>query len=324
MAIRIFLENQDITQDLENFLISVTYQDKLSGESDVIEVTLQDALHTLINNPPPRGSKLNVSFNDLDFGEFEIDEISYSAPPSVMRVKANSISQNSGLNQTDESKSWEKVLLSRIARDIADASGVELFYETDYDPEINRAEQGEQSRLAFLQNLCDDAGLIIKVSDQTLIIFEEKALEDMPAKVSLTWTDITRFDAKATLTEVYKDCQVNYREGQQDKNFSATATDPTKTAGRTLKINKRVNSQAEAERLARHKLREKNKEEFSVTLTLPLNLKLLAGVTVDLDFGAFDSKWIVDESSHTVSDAGSTTRIKLHRVGNEGKREVGK
>lgn len=315
MAIRIFLENQDITQDLENFLIGVTYQDKLSGESDVIEVTLQDALHTLINNLPPRGSKLNVSFNDLDFGEFEIDEINLSAPPSVMRVKANSISQNSGLNQTDESKSWEKVLLSRIARDIADASGVELFYETDYDPEINRAEQGEQSRLSFLQNLCDDNGLCLKVSDQTLIIFEEKALEDMPAKVSLTWTDITRFDAKATLTEVYKDCQVNYREGQQDKNFSATVTDPTKTAGRTLKINKRVNSQAEAERLARHKLREKNKEEFSVTLTLPLNLKLLAGVTFQLEgFGAFDSKWIVDESSHTVSDSGSVTRIKAHRT----------
>lgn len=312
--VKIYLEGQDITQDLEPYLIAVTYQDKISGESDVIEVTLQDALHTLISNLPPRGSKLNVTFNDLDFGEFEIDEVDYSAPPSVMRIKANSISQNSGLNQTNESKSWEKVLLSRIARDIADASGVELFYLTDYNPEINRAEQGEQSRLAFLQNLCDDHGLIIKVSDQTLIIFEEKALEDMPAKLSLTWTDITRFDARATLTEVYKDCQVNYREGQQDKNFSATATDPTKSEGRTLKINKRVSSQAEAERLAQHKLREKNKEEFSVTLTLPLNLKLLAGVTFQLEgFGAFDSKWIVDESSHSVSDSGSVTRIKAHR-----------
>lgn len=315
MEIRIFLENQDITQDLEPYLIAVTYQDKISGESDVIEVTLQDALHTLINNPPPRGSKLNVSFNDLDFGTFEVDEINPSSPPSVMRIKANSISQNSGLNQTDESRSWEKVLLSRIAHDIADASGVELFYETDYDPEINRAEQGEQSRLAFLQNLCEDHGLIIKVADQTLIIFEEKALEDMPAKVSLTWTDITRFDATATLNEVYQKCEVNYRHGQKDKNFSAVATDDTKATGRTLKINKRVNSQAEAERLARHKLREKNKEEFSVTLTLPLNLKLLAGVTFQLEgFGAFDSKWIVDESSHTVSDSGSVTRIKAHRT----------
>lgn len=314
MEIRIFLEKQDITQDLEPYLIAVTYQDKISGESDVIEVTLQDALHTLINNPPPRGSKLNVSFNDLDFGEFEIDEINPSSPPSVMRVKANSISQNSGLNQTDESRSWEKVLLSRIARDIADASGVELFYETDYDPEINRAEQGEQSRLAFLQNLCDDNDLCLKVSDQTLIICEEKALEDMPAQVSLTWTDITRFDARATLNEVYQKCELNYRHGQKDKNFSAVAIDDTKTTGRTLRINKRVNSQAEADHLAKHKLREANKKEFEVTLTLPLNLKLLAGVTFQLEgFGAFDSKWIVDESSHTVSDSGSVTRIKAHR-----------
>ncbi len=314
-SVKIMWNNNDITQDLEAYLIAVTYQDKISGESDVIEFTLKDSKHKFLGEWfPRRGSSVSISIDDLDFGTFEVDEINPSSPPSVIRIKANSISQNSGLNQTDESKSWEKVLLSRIAKDIADASGVELFYETDYDPEINRAEQGEQSRLAFLQNLCEDHGLIIKVADNVLIIFEEKSLEDMPAKVSLTWTDITHFDARATLTEVYKDCQVNYREGQQDKNFSATATDPTKTEGRTLKINKRVSSQAEAERLARHKLREKNKEEFSVTLTLPLNLKLLAGVTFQLEgFGAFDSKWIIDESSHTISDSGSVTRIKAHR-----------
>ena len=218
------------------------------------------------------------------------------------------------LRQTDESKSWEAVLLSKIAKDIAEASGVELFYLTDYDPEIKRAEQGEQSRLSFLQELCDDHGLCLKVADNQLIICEEKSLEDMPAKVSLTWEDITRFDGRATLNEVYAKCEVNFKHDSQDKNYSATATDPTKSEGRTLKINKRVNSQAEAERLAKHKLREKNKEEFSVTLTLPLNLKLLSGVTVDLDFGFFSGKWIVNESTHTVSDSGSISRIKLHRT----------
>ena len=313
--VKIFLEGQDITQDLEPFLIAVTYQDKLSGESDVVELTLQDANHALVENLPPRGSKVNASINGFDFGSFELDEVNYSAPPSVMRIKANSISQTSGLRQEDHSKSWENVLLSKIARDIAEASNVELFYETDYDPTIKRAEQGEQSRLAFLQNLCDDAGLILKVADNVLIICEEISLEDMPAKISLTWTDITRFDARATLNEVYQKCELNYREGQQDKNFSATATDDTKSTGRTLRLNKRVNSQAEADRLAKHKLREANKKEFEVTLTLPLNLKLLAGVTLQLEgFGAFDSKWIVDESSHTVSDSGSQSRIKLHRT----------
>lgn len=308
--------NKDITKDLERFLTNVTYKDVLSGESDVLEFTLEDSKHKFLGEWfPRRGSSVSISINDFDFGTFEVDEINPSAPPSVMKVKANSISQISGLRQTDESKSWENVLLSKIAKDIADASNVELFYETDYNPEIKRAEQGEQSRLAFLQNLCDDHGLIIKVADNTLIICEEKSLEDMPAKVSLTWSDIIHFDAKATLNEVYQKCELNYREGQQDKNFSAVAVDDSKSTGRTLKINKRVNSQAEAERLARHKLREKNKEEFSVNLTLPLNLKLLAGVTVNLEgFGAFDAKWIVDESSHSVSDSGSVTRIKLHRT----------
>ncbi|MBQ3441630.1 MAG: hypothetical protein IJG33_00140 [Selenomonadaceae bacterium] len=313
-SVKIMWNNNDITKDLEPFLIGMTYKDALSGESDVVELTLQDANHALIENLPPRGSAVNVTVNDFNFGSFELDEITYSAPPSVMRVKANSISQTSALRQEDLSKSWENVLLSKIARDIADASNVELFYQADYDPTITRAEQGEQSRLSFLQNLCVDNGLCLKVSDNKLIVCEESSLEAQEPVATLTWSDVTRFDATATLNEVYQKCEVNYRHGQKDKNFSAVATDDTKSTGRTLRINKRVNSQAEADRLARHKLREANKKEFEVSLTLPLNLRLLAGVTVDLDFGFFSDKWIVDESSHSVSDSGSQSRIKLHKV----------
>lgn len=314
-AIKVLWDNNDITEYLEPFLTGVTYRDALSGESDVIELALMDKEHYLLNHFPNRGSTVIVAINDLDFGSFEADEVDYSAPPSGMTLKANSISQNSELNQVDSSKSWESVLLSKIAKDIADASNVQLFYQADYDPEIARAEQAELSRLAFLENLCADNGLILKVADNQLVICEEKTLEDMPAATTLTWSDISRFDAKATLNEVYKDCQVNYKEARQNKNFSATATDPTKSTGRTLKINRRVNSQAEAERLAKHSLRDKNKKEFEVTLTLPLNLRLLAGVTVSLvDFGFFSGKWIIDESTHTVSNAGSQSRIKLHRT----------
>ncbi|MBD3878225.1 MAG: hypothetical protein SR1Q5_00865 [Quinella sp. 1Q5] len=312
--VKILLEGRDITRDLEPYLLSVTYKDALSGESDVIEVALQDKNHALINNPPPRGSKLNVVINDFDLGAFEIDEYNPSSPPSVMRVKANSISQNSGLRQVDESKGWEKVLLSKIAKDIAEASNMELFYQADFDPEINRAEQQEQSRLAFLEKICADHGLIVKIADGKLIVVEESTLDAQEPITTLTWDDVSHFDAKATLNEIYKECKVNYSEAKQAKTFSATATDPTKSEGRTLKINKRVTSQAEADQLAKHELRKKNKEEFSVNLTLPLDLRLLAGVVVNLDFGFFNGKWLIDESTHSVSNSGSQSRIKLHRV----------
>ena len=312
--VKILLEGTDITQNLENYLIAVTYQDKLSGEADTLEAVLMDKDRKLIGEYfPPRGATVSISINDFDLGAFEIDEVTYSAAPSVMRVKANSISQNSGLRQTDESRSWENVLLSKIARDIAEASNLELFYQADYDPEISRAEQGEQSRLAFLEKICADNGLIVKVADGKLIVVEETSLEAQEPVAALTWENISHFDARATLNEVYKDCQVNYKDGKQDKNFSAQATDPTKSTGRTLKINKRVTSQAEADRLAKHELRKKNKEEFTVNLTLPLNLSLLAGVVVTLDFGIFNGKWLVDESSHSVSDSGGISRIKAHR-----------
>ncbi|MBR2775192.1 MAG: hypothetical protein IKD73_09435 [Selenomonadaceae bacterium] len=315
----ILLEGRDITQSLEGRLLNLNYRDRLSGEADTIELTLMDKDKLLLTDSfPPRGATASITVNDFDLGAFELDEVDYSAPPNVMRVKATSISQNSGLRQTDESKSWESVLLSKIARDIAEASALELFYQAGYNPEIKRAEQGEQSRLAFLDKLCADNGLIVKVADGKLIVVEEVTLEAQDPVTALTWSDITRFDAKATLNEVYQKCEVNYKHAKQDKLFSATATDDSKAQGRTLKINRRVNSQAEADRLAAHELRNANKKEFQVTITMPLRLNLLAGVVVTLeDFGFFSGKWLVDESSHDVSDSGSVTRITLHRTENQ-------
>lgn len=52
---------------------------------------------------------------ELELGEFEIDEVTTSIPPSTFKIKAVSISQNSALRQRNESKSWENVRLSEIA-----------------------------------------------------------------------------------------------------------------------------------------------------------------------------------------------------------------
>ena len=70
MDVKIFLEGQDISKDLEPFLTSVTYSDKLNGESDVLEVALMDKEHLLIDNPPPRGSAINISIAGFDLGSF--------------------------------------------------------------------------------------------------------------------------------------------------------------------------------------------------------------------------------------------------------------
>ena len=319
--LKIKLAGKDISEDVEPYLRGLTYTDVLSGEADTLEITLTDVDKKFLGDWfPPRGSTLDVTLlknwevhETLELGEFEIDEVTYSTPPSVCKLKAVSIPQNSELRQIDESKSWEHVKLSEIARDIAEASKVELIYETDYDPEITRAEQGEQSRLAFLEKICADNGLCLKFSDGKLIVFEESKLESQEPAATLTWTDLKQFNGRATLQEVYKACEVNYKHGKQDNLYKARAEDKTKTEGKTLKINKKVDSQAEADRLAKFELRKKNKQELVVTLTLPLDVRLVAGNVVELkDFGFFNGKWLINRATINV-DNGSTSRIELHK-----------
>ena len=330
-GVEVTLDGKNITEDLSAFLKSVTYEDVESGETDTIELELLDADRLFIGDWfPARGSTLTVELwrenwrgvgiETLPLGSYEIDEITCSFPPSTAKVKANSCPQNSELRQVDESRAWEEVKLSQIAADIAQAAGVELFYETDDDPTIKRAEQAERSRLAFLEKICADNGLALKFSDGKLIIFDEAKLETQEpvAVFERDSSIIKRFNATATLTEVYKSCEVNYKDGKADEKFSARADDSTKASGKVLKINQRVDSQAAAEKLAGKKLREKNKSEYKLSLTVIGDFRLLSGNVVELNgFGFFSGRWLIERARHTVSSSGYEVSVDCHRCGGE-------
>lgn len=315
--LKIIYEGQDITKNLTRYHLSLTLNDKLSGEADDLNLTLADKDRDFLGQWfPVRGSTIEVAIGSLDAGRFEVDEVQISSPPTTCSLKATSIPQLSGLRQTDMSRSWENVKLSKIARDIAEASDCELFYEADFDPTITRAEQGEQSRLAFLEKICADWGLIVKVSDGKLIVYPEEQLEARESVAQIYWEELIHFDAHATLNEVYKDCQVNYKHAQHSELYSATATDSSKTEGKTLKINKKVSSQAEAEHLARHELRKKNKHEFEGTFIKLFDADMIAGNAFELsnEFGFFQGKWLIDEATHSINRQGSITKFKAHKV----------
>ena len=215
MKIELKINGTDVSRDLEKFPHALTYEDAQSGETDSLTLELMDRARLFIGDwLPEKGATIQAALINGDktfpLGTFEVDEIEFSTPPSVMKIKANSCSQNSELRQVEMSRAWENVLLSKICADIAQASGVELFYKTDFDPEIKRAEQGELSRLAFLEKLCKDYGLIVKFADNQIIVVEESALESAEPVETFTPDKIKKISFKSTLTEIYKACELNY------------------------------------------------------------------------------------------------------------------
>ena len=322
----ILINSKDATQDLSPYLKSISFTDELESKYDTLELELVDSDRLFIGDWfPPLGSTLKVTLTKKNFsgdglsetfspGEFEIDEVECSFPPSSFKIKAVSISQNSGLRQHDESKSWENVRLSEIAAQIAKAGGVTLFYEASDDPLINRAEQGEMSRLAFLEKLCRKYYLALKVTDKTLVIYDESKLDAQEPVIVFErdTSPILRFSARTTLQEVYKSCEVNYAHEKHDELYKGVF-DSGKEKGKVLKINKKVDSQQEAEILAKNELRQKNKKENRLQLETVGDFCLLAGNVVELkSFGKFDGRYLIEKARHEIGN-GYTARLELRR-----------
>lgn len=327
---------KDISADLQQYLKSVSYTDNMSGEADDLQMTLEDRQGLWQSSwMPEKGATLDVSIRHINagaeqvvrFGLFEIDEITSSGMPSEVQIKAISVPDNNNLRGVERTRSWEKAGLKRIANDIAGGAGLELLYDVkDYNPVIDRAEQSEQSDLSFLYQLCADHGLALKICNNQLVIFDEAdyeaadAVAQLPkpgtiaADASLKTLDLLMsYSLSSKVRDVYKACHVKYQEGKDKQKIEATFTAPGKTVGKTLEVNEQVTSIADAERLAKKKLREKNSAEISGTFTFVGYPELAAAVNIMLSgFGAFDGKYIITKAQHDIG-SGYTTRIDVRR-----------
>lgn len=331
--------NKDISVDISKYLKSISYTDNLSGEADDLQITLEDKAGLWQSTwMPEKGALLDVMLQQkywqtlsalpqsLRLGLFEIDEITSSGYPSEVQIKAVSVPDNNTLRGTERSRSWEKAKLQVIANDIASAAGMSLFWDTEENPVLDRAEQTEQSDLSFLYAICKDKGLALKISDKKIIIFDEAKYEAEKAKITIVKPGTvykkesgmkylfvgTGYSLRTKIRDIYAACRVSYQQGSSKSNIEATYTAAGKK-GKTLQVNEQVESVAAALNLAKKRLREKNKDEVTGSLNMLGNFILLSGVTVNLlGFGAFDDKYLITRASHDIG-SGYTTNIDVRR-----------
>lgn len=327
--LQLIYDNKDISADLAPFLKGFSYTDHASGKADDLQITLEDRQGLWRGDwLPEKGASISASIivehwnqtgqtEKLPLGAFEIDEIECSGPPETVTIRAVSVPVSSALRGEDKTRAWEKTRLSVIANDIATGARMELVYDAEDDPEYDRAEQTEQSDLEFLLKLCNDEGLSLKVTDNQVVIFDDSKYEQMDPVMTIKRgaAAILKYSATSSTREIYTACRVEYHDSHGKTKISATYEAPNRPAvGKTLVVNRRVSSIQEAERVARKLLRQKNKEETKLSITLLGNIALVAGVTVIIEgWGAFDGKYFVEQADHAVG-SGYTTKIDLRRV----------
>lgn len=320
--------NRDISKDLAEYLISFSYTDHASGKADDLQITLEDRQGLWQRDwMPERGATLQASIvvenwdreghlGTLPLGTFEIDEIESQGPPETVTIKAVSVPESAALRGEDKTRAWERTRLSCIARDITGKAGLKLLYEADEDPQYDRIEQTEQSDLAFLLKLCEDAGLSLKVTGTQMVIFDDSKYEQMPPVMTITrgLSDVISYSASVSIRDIYSAARVQYKGGKKKKEIVYTYRPPNAPkTGKVLVINERVDSIAQAQRLAKKRLRQKNKDEYRFSLTMVGNTAMVAGVTVVIKgWGKHDGKYFVEKATH--EGPGYTVKLELRQV----------
>ena len=257
----------------------------------------------------------------LNCGEFELDSVAVSGPPSCVVLKGTSLPFSSQIRQTKHSRAWEACTLSGIAGEMAALGGMTLMFESESDPFYTRIEQTNTSDIDFLSQLCHNAGLSLKAACDLLIIFDQATYESKPpiALISPGCGYIKYKLNRGTAGTQFSSCRVSCIDPATGKCIEGIASMEDfggSQGSQQLEITEKVTTAEEAKKLAEKQLRLHNKFCRTATFTYPGEPNYVAGVTAMLSgWGGWDGKYIIREAKHTVSGtSGYTTEIQLRRV----------
>ncbi|MCL1861779.1 MAG: contractile injection system protein, VgrG/Pvc8 family [Proteobacteria bacterium] len=325
-AFRLIYGQKNITNDLMPYVISVTYSDYLTGQSDEIEVELEDTDGRWIGSwYPGKGDALTlkVGYDNeplLACGTFEIDEVEFSDSPSTVSIRGLGSWPGKPV-RTRNSMGFEKTTLAAIAQHVAKRNGFTLTGKIRHIP-IDRATQYGENDVAFLSKLADEYGYAFKVSGKRLVFTEVAALlASDPAKYFVP-QDLTNIRITDKINFVYKDAEVKHHDPKKKslvvvgvKADGQIGEVGKSTSSDTLKTTARASDKATAQIKGESKLKKANLEQTTGTITVPGSPSLVAGLMIGIDgFGRLDGKYLVQSARHRLDrSSGYTTELEIAR-----------
>ena len=327
---KILYNGKDITSDLSNNLIAVTYTDKTENESDEISITLEDT-DANWRGPwyPQKGDKIGLQFGYedsglVDGGTFEVDEIELQGPPDTVSIMGLATGIKKAV-RTKNSKAFEKVTLKQIAQEIASKHGMTVSGTID-SVQFTRVTQNREEDLAFLRRISEEYGHVFAIRDTQLVFTRLYDLEKGSAVFSLDRSDLLNYSFRDKTSNTFSKAKVKYhdptdkevKEYNQDSNVNADgATITDTTAADTLEVRTKAENKQQAELKAKAAMYRANSRQKEGNVTVQGNPLLLAGNNIELTgLGTISGKYHIMESTHSIDASGGyTTSLSLKLVG---------
>lgn len=314
-------DTDPITDDCKSW----SYTDNASGKADTISLTLSDAEQRWLNNYYPKSNDKIKAWieteawfeggkpGELYCGAFTIDNFKTSGFPHSCEIQGISIPVSKDFSVTEKNKTWKKTTLQEIAGTIAGTAGVGLSYEAG-SFSVAEESQSSQTDEAFLFTLCDKRGLSMKLYNDKIVIYDMAKYEAKRARYTIDQEDCESYSVSTAIMDHYDAVQMQYTSGKKAKTYTYNFTVPGTAGARKLIVSGKADSVGDAEQKAKAALRDKIRQEHTMSVTVMGNTKYMASDCCNITgFGKIDGKYFVDSVTHQKSGAYTST-LELHKV----------
>lgn len=319
---RLTIEGRDITRDISPMVLSVTYTDHATGESDEIELQLEDRDGRWRGEwLPTAGDRIELLLGYqgeplLPCGRFQVDELEAAGPPDAMTIRALAAGIIPAF-RTKRSSAYEGQTLRQVAEKVAGRHGLSVVGEVR-DLKIGRVTQQQETDLSFLSRLAESFGYVFSVRDSTLVFYDVAALEAAGVTFTVRRNQVKEYRLQKKTKSSYAAVEVSYDHPESKAPVSRTVwAEGALRTGDVYKIQARVENAEQADARARSTLRWLARGAQQGSLVLEGDPRICSGTNGTLQgFGKFDGKYQVITSTHRMTrGAGYETELEIQAVG---------
>lgn len=307
-------------------LVSLTLTEKRGGDADQLDIVIDDGdgqfalpregVKVAVSLGWRQGSDVTVGM--VDKGSFIVDEVEHSGPPDVITIRARSADMTGDIRRRRDG-SWHDTTLGAVLGQIANRQRLTLRCAPALAKlPVKSLAQGRESDMALLRRLGREHDAVATVKRGALIFAPIGAATTANGK-SLPVLTLRRRDGDRHAYRIEKREEAegvtatwHDRAGATKKKVTVGKADGAKRLPRTYA------SEAEAKRAARAAAGRARREPRSMTIDLPFgrpDARPEAPVKVTGYKAAIDATaWVIAEATHTFTERGLVTALKLETV----------
>ena len=320
-SVSLIYNGTEAYSELAPYLEQITYTDSVD-ESDMISLELSDRDLKWRNAWIPQKGDILIpalTLEDWNYegekmtiqcGSFIVDDFGFSSPPAIGNINGVSSPVNTGFKETENTKTWEAATVQLIAGEIAGKYGLNLIYEAQ-EIAVAKIEQDKRTDSDFLKTLCEKYGLGLKVFYNRLVIWDYREYLGRTPITEIKPEMCSKWSYRSSMQGTYTGARVSYKNPKTKKMVDVLVG----TEERLYKTNQKADSEADARLIREAPIRNANRRESTMQLTMPPQLLLMATLTVRLNgFGRMDGAYFIERVTHQIGRKAYVMQVLLSRI----------